>query len=57
MVGIHLLRIIGDGRVVGWSFIGDGYVWIRMPNHPRADKNGYMQEHIVIKEKEIGRYL
>lgn len=33
-----------------------GYVFIKMPEHPRA-KNGYVQEHILIAEKALGKYL
>lgn len=36
---------------------GDGYIKLLMPEHPRANKGGYVLEHIVIAEKKIGRYL
>jgi hypothetical protein len=35
----------------------DGYVLISFPSHPRAGKNGYVLEHIVVMEKHLGRYL
>jgi hypothetical protein len=37
--------------------IKDGYKKIRLPNHPRADKRGYVFEHILILEVKLGRPL
>lgn len=34
-----------------------GYAYIWMPTHPRANKQGYIFEHIVVAEKKIGRLL
>jgi uncharacterized protein (DUF1330 family) len=34
-----------------------GYIHLRMPDHPNADKKGYVTEHHVIMEKYIRRYL
>lgn len=34
-----------------------GYVKIWRPNHPRADKNHYVPEHILIMEQKLGRYI
>lgn len=39
----------------GRYMASDGYIKIKMPEHPRASKDGYVPEHIVIKEKDIGR--
>lgn len=33
------------------------YIKIHQPNHPFADKTGYIREHRLIIEKQIGRYL
>lgn len=33
------------------------YIYLYTPEHPRATKQGYMMEHILIAEKKIGRYL
>lgn len=42
----------------GGTTIGTrGYRFIACPEHPRADQNGYIQEHIVIAEKALGRFL
>ncbi len=35
----------------------NGYVVIKMPEHPRANKNGFVREHIIIAEKALGKYL
>lgn len=34
-----------------------GYMLVRMPQHPNAQKSGYVPEHRVVMEKKIGRYL
>ena len=33
---------------------GDGYIGIWKPEHPRADKAGYVYEHTLVYEKEKG---
>lgn len=35
----------------------DGYIKVLCVNHPHADKEGYVMEHRLIVEKQIGRYL
>jgi hypothetical protein len=35
----------------------DGYITILMPEHPRADGDGYVKEHRLVVEDYIGRYL
>ena len=34
-----------------------GYILILQPNHPYAQKRGYVPEHRLIMEKHLGRYL
>ena len=34
-----------------------GYVYIRKPKHPFANGIGYVAEHRLIMEKQLGRYL
>lgn len=36
---------------------GDGYIMQYAPDHPKADKNGYVLQHILIAEKALGKYL
>ncbi len=35
----------------------DGYILIKNREHPFAKKNGYMLEHRLVVEKQLGRYL
>jgi hypothetical protein len=37
--------------------IVDYYILIHRPKHPRALDNGYVPEHYLVAEKELGRYL
>lgn len=34
-----------------------GYVRIKTPRHPRADRNGYVPEHTLVMEQHLGRFL
>jgi len=34
-----------------------GYILIKDRDHPRSDNRGYVPEHVLIIEKNIGRYL
>lgn len=35
----------------------DGYIKVYIPSHPYATKDGYVMEHILVMEKQIGRYI
>ena len=35
----------------------DGYIKVYVPDHPYSTKDGYVMEHILIMEKQIGRYI
>lgn len=41
------------GRVVDQ----DGYVLVKQPDHPHADRHGYVREHRLVMEREFGRFL
>lgn len=41
------------GRVV----TSQGYVIVKMPEHPRANGKGYVREHIIIAERSLRRHL
>lgn len=45
------------GRWKGGRIIRRGYIFIKKDEHPNANYAGYVQEHRLIMEKEIGRYL
>jgi hypothetical protein len=42
-----------SGRIV----TAEGYVWIYNPSHPKAYDGKYVPEHILVMEKQLGRYL
>lgn len=41
----------------GKTYSKKGYVYIRKPDHPNANPRGYVAEHRLIMEEELGRYL
>ncbi len=41
----------------GKTVTPEGYVLIKLPNHPSAKSNGYVFEHRLIVEKSLGRRL
>lgn len=41
----------------GRTIASNGYVLLRIPDHPNADSRGYVYEHRVVAEKKIGRPL
>lgn len=42
------------GRTVN---LGNGYAGRKVPGHPKANKNGYVFEHILVMEEVLGRPL
>lgn len=56
----NLKGAVGE-RASGWKggrHIGkDGYVRVYTTDHPRRDGFGYVQEHIIVMEKKLGRLL
>lgn len=69
----HLRRFLDDRELqtVRWSAAGannpawrggrqvdkHGYVLLHRPDHPHANRHGYVREHRLVMEKQIGRYL
>jgi len=41
----------------GFTAKETGYIYVHMPEHPAANKRGYIPEHTIIMEKAIGRRL
>lgn len=50
--------IVGDNSYKwrGGRHISHGYIYVYVKDHPKS-VNNYIGEHIIIMEKEIGRYL
>lgn len=46
-----------NNRWRGGHTISCGYTVIKCPTHPFVRKNGYVNEHRLIMEKQLGRYL
>ncbi len=50
-------------RSAGWEFGGherqqeNGYIVVYCPEHPRANKAGYVPKHTLVMERVLGRYL
>lgn len=57
----HYARTISKGSVSpnwrGGKTHREGYVHVLQPDHPRADYNGYVREHILIAEAALGKPL
>jgi hypothetical protein len=45
------------GHWKGGRTIKNGYAYIYCPVHPQADAAGYVEEHRLVAEKKLGRYL
>lgn len=38
-------------------YVRRGYVVVKQPDHPRANKAGYVPQHTLVMEAHLGRYL
>jgi hypothetical protein len=50
-------RGIPDGNHVGYVTTWNGYIKLKRPEHGRADKRGYVPEHTLVMEDNLGRLL
>jgi hypothetical protein len=53
----HNRRCVPPRNRRGFTQDARGYRYIWVPQHPRANKAGYYEEHRLIVEKRLGRYL
>lgn len=57
----HSMRMPGRAtasrKTSGRVLATDGYVRIRMPEHPNADVTGYISEHRLVMSETLGRPL
>ena len=47
----------GNPNFNGYKSNNGNYIIINIPDHPNADKHGYVAEHRLVMEKQLGRYL
>ncbi len=52
----HHAKGSGNGRWIGGIKRTGRYIMVWVPNHPKQIKN-YVEEHRLVMEKHIGRYL
>jgi len=53
----HHLRGPNHHHWNGWTTSRNGYVMVMCPGHSRADRDGYVMEHLLIAERALGRPL
>lgn len=53
----HSMRILKGSRYKNGRIERNGYILIRMPEHPGADQKGYVKEHRLICEQALGKPL
>lgn len=51
------LRAMADRMRKGRKDHGDGYIMVYVPDHPGADRTGYIMEHRHVMEQHLGRHL
>lgn len=55
--GKHFSFLKGHHSKKEKIFSSHGYIKIKKPEHPRADPNGYVYEHILIMERLLNRAI
>ncbi len=58
LVGTTSIKGENNPAWKGGTVIANGYKLVRAPDHPKAVRKGlYVQEHILVMEQFLGRYL
>ena len=47
----------GNPKWRGGRALKSAYIRVRLPDHPRADSWGYVDEHVVVAERALGKHL
>lgn len=42
---------------IGKEIVHHGYIFVKQPNHPKCNNQGYVRKHRLVMEEHIGRYL
>lgn len=52
-------RVLGDANPTwkGGRYESNGYTFVYVPDHPNPTNGAYVQEHRLVMERELGRYL
>lgn len=56
-LGLHIHKGKQHHAWKGGRARSKGRIFIKMPNHPKANSNGYVREHVLVMEKTLGRPL
>ena len=48
---------LGDERRYGRKIVDAGYVYVYLPDHPHANADGYVAEHVVVASRALGKRL
>lgn len=58
ILGHHVMSGMSSYMWKGGRYVNDsGYAMVYYPNHPRANHNGYVREHIISAERVLGKEL
>jgi len=55
--GVRNGILITDKFHKGYILTHNGYIMLRVPDHPFADSKGYVREHRLVMEDHLGRFL
>lgn len=53
----HFMKGANNPNWNDGTMMSQGYVYIKMPDHPNANKHGYVKRANLVLEKRLGRFL